>query len=118
MLRLDFANRGFYFCEHCAAFARAVIYQPAAQRDFGEPKFYELARRRGFLRFTEYDFTDWQRERGFLRGVILSWLYGAVFKLRLYKPTARHDCVSYGFCRLRTYEPQICFCETDFDFKP
>ncbi len=36
MLRLDFASRGFYFCEHCVAFARAVIYQPAAQRDFGE----------------------------------------------------------------------------------
>ena len=60
MLRLNFASRGFYFCKHYAAFARAVIYQPAAQRDFGEPKFYELARRRGLLRFTEYDFTDWQ----------------------------------------------------------
>ena len=35
MLRLNFASRGFYFCKHYAAFARAVIYQPAAQRDFG-----------------------------------------------------------------------------------
>ena len=39
-----------------------------------------------------------------MQGVILSWLYGAVFKLRLYKPTARYDCVSCGFYRLRTYE--------------
>ncbi|WP_297895401.1 hypothetical protein [uncultured Campylobacter sp.] len=54
----------------------------------------------------------------FLQGVILSWLCSAVFKLRFYEPIARHDFASYGFYRLRIYEPRICFCETGFDFKP
>ena len=36
MLRLDFASREFYFCEHCAAFMRTAFYKPATQRDFGE----------------------------------------------------------------------------------
>ena len=49
----------------------------------------------------------------FLWGVILSWLCDAVFKLRFYKPTARHGFVCYEFCILR-----ICFCKTGFDFKP
>lgn len=111
MLRLDFASRGFYFCAYCAAFALAVIL-PAAQCDFGEPKSYELARRRGFT-FYEVRFCKLAARALFLRGVILSWLYGAVFKLRLYKPTARHGFVCYEFCILR-----ICFCKTGFDFKP
>lgn len=67
MLRLDFASRGFCFCAYCAAFAQAVIL-PAAQRDFGEPKFYELAKRRGFLRFKRRDFADWQRGAWFFVG--------------------------------------------------
>ena len=65
MLRLDFANREFYFCEHCAAFTRVAILSARGAARLWRAKFYELARRRGFLRFTEYDFTDWQRERGF-----------------------------------------------------
>ncbi len=60
MLRLDFASRGFYFCEHYAAFARAVILSARDTARLWRAKFYELARRRSFLRFTEYDFTDWQ----------------------------------------------------------
>ena len=117
MLWLDFASRGFYFCAYCAAFARVVILSAHGAARFWRAKFYELARRRGFLRFTEYDFTDWQRKRGFLWGVIFSWLCSAVFKLWFHEPTARHNFASYGFCRLRTYEPRICFCETGFDFK-
>ena len=60
MPRLDFVSRGFYFCTYCAAFARAVILSARGAARLWRAKFYELARRRGFLRFTEYDFTDWQ----------------------------------------------------------
>ena len=51
MLRLSFASRGFYFCAYCAAFVRAVILSARDTARFWRAKFYELARRRGFLRF-------------------------------------------------------------------
>lgn len=50
-----------------------------------ELRFYQPAAQRDF---GELNFTS---QRG-----------GAVFKLRLYKPTARHNFTNYGFCRLRT----------------
>lgn len=68
MPRLDFASREFYFCAYYAAFMQAVILSARDAARLWRAKFYELARRRGFLRFKKCSFAKWQRERGFFVG--------------------------------------------------
>ena len=67
MPQLDFLQAAdFTFARIALRLREPWFYQPAAQRDFGEPKFYELARRRGFC-FKRPGFANWRRERGFCR---------------------------------------------------